>query len=74
MTREWEKFTNDEISCIWKGFLQTEFKGYDVLRMSIVPGITEMRLTPMEIIRLVDELIKRLDIQCLEKEKGNESN
>lgn len=68
MTREWEKFTNDELSCIWKGFLQTEFKNYDILRLNIAPSITEMRLTPMEIIRLVDELMKRLDIKCQQDE------
>ena len=69
MTREWEKFSNDEISCIWKGFLQTEFCNYDVLRLSIAPGIKEMRLTPMEIIRLVDELMTRLDLKEKEIEK-----
>jgi thymidine phosphorylase len=63
MTRDWEKFTNDEISCIWKGYVQTEFKNYDVLNLSIAPSIKEMRLTPMEIVRLVDELMNRLEIK-----------
>jgi hypothetical protein len=66
MSREWDKFTNDEITTIWKGYLQTEFGGYDVLRQSIAPGIKQMRLTPMEIIRLVDELMNRLEIKFKE--------
>ncbi len=61
MTRDWKKFENDEIISIWKGYLQTEFKNYDVLQLSIAPGVKNLRLTPMEIIRLVDELIDRLE-------------
>jgi hypothetical protein len=64
MTRSWDKFENDEIAAIWRGYLQSEFRGYDVLRQSIAPGIDNFRLTPMEIIRLVQELMRRLDIKC----------
>lgn len=63
MCRDWEKFSLDELASIWRGYQQTEFQNYDVLRMSIVPAIKNMRLTPMEIIRLVDELFKRLEIK-----------
>lgn len=61
MDREWEKFDNDELSAIWRGYLQTEFKSYDPLRLSCAPSIKNMRLTPMEIIRLVEELLVRLE-------------
>jgi hypothetical protein len=63
MVRSWNKLENDEIAAIWRGYLQTEFRGYDVLRQSIAPGIDNFRLTPMEIIRLVDELMRRLNMQ-----------
>ncbi len=66
MSRDWSKLQNDEIAAVWRGYCQTEFKGYDVLRQSIAPGIINMRLTPMEIIRLVDELMKRLEIKDVE--------
>ena len=63
MSREWKKFTDDELGAIWRGYLQTEFRGYDPLRMSSAPSIDNMRLTPMEIIRLVEELFVRLEIK-----------
>ena len=63
MSRDWEKFEDDEIAAIWRGYLQSEFKGYDPLRISIVEGVDNFRLTPMEIIRLVEELMKRLHAQ-----------
>jgi hypothetical protein len=63
MSRDWEKFSNDELNTIWIGYLQTEFGGHDLLRMSISPSHKNMRLTPMEIIRLVEELFKRLEIK-----------
>jgi hypothetical protein len=66
MARDWSKLQNDEIAAVWRGYCQTEFKGYDPLRMSTIPGITNMRLTPMEIIRLVEELMIRLEIKTKE--------
>ncbi len=69
MTREWKKFENDELGAIWRGYLQTEFQTYDVLRQSIAPSEKNMRLTPMEIIRLVDELMDRLEIKYKKEEK-----
>lgn len=71
MTRDWKKFDNDEISAIWRGYLQTEFRTHNVLGMSIAPSIENMRLTPLEIIRLVEELMDRLEIKYgKEKELG----
>lgn len=68
MNREWGKFEIDELMAVWNGYLQTEFKTYDTLRMSIAPSVKNMRLTPMEIIRLVDNLFERLE----KKEKLHE--
>ncbi len=61
-TRDWKKFENDEIMTIWKGFISQEFGCQDVLRMRRY-NEKPIRLTPMEIISLVDELMNRLDIK-----------
>lgn len=63
MSRDWKKFTNDEIFSVWKGYCKTEFPNYDD-PLLICPIISKpMRLTPMEIIKLVEELIDRLEIK-----------
>ncbi len=60
--REWNRLRNDEIFAIWSEYLRTDgLTSYDPLRMDTV-RVRGMRLTPMEIIRLVDELIDRLEI------------
>jgi len=64
--REWDKFENDEIMTIWKGYIAQEFGNPDVLRMKYHTE-KPIRLTPIEIIKLVDELMTRLDI----KENGH---
>lgn len=63
-TRDWKKFENDEIMTIWKGYCAMEFGTYhhDPLRMRIY-GEKPIRLTPMEIVSLVDELMRRLDVK-----------
>lgn len=61
MTRDWKKFENDEIMTIWKGYIAQEF-AQDPLCIRIHHD-KPIRLTPMEIIRLVDELMNRLDIR-----------
>lgn len=70
-SRDWKKFENDEIMTIWKGFIAQEFGCQDVLRIRLNHD-KPIRLTPMEIISLVEELMRRLDI----KENGptNEEN
>jgi len=60
--REWKKFDNDEIMTIWKGYIAQEFGHGDPLCMSYHHP-KPLRLTPMEIVRLVDELMDRLDIK-----------
>ncbi len=58
MSRSWNKLENDEIADIWRGYIQ--LRGYDLLRLPILPDIENFRLDPMEIISLVEELMKRL--------------
>ena len=66
-SRDWKKFENDEIMTIWKGYLAQEFGSFDPLGQR-TKHEKPIRLTPMEIIQLVDELFDRLDI----KENGEE--
>lgn len=66
--RDWKKFENDEIMTIWKGYIAQEFGSQDPLRISFYRD-KPIRLTPMEIISLVEELMNRLDI----KENGEKN-
>jgi len=62
--RDWKKFENDEIMTIWKGYLAQEFGIVASDPLSIAYRHPKpIRLTPVEIIRLVDELMDRLDIK-----------
>jgi len=63
MAREWNKFSNDELFAIWKSYLKTEYPTYgDPLGVCrVVPK--PMRLTPLEIIQLVEDLMDRLEIK-----------
>lgn len=67
--RDWKKFDNDEIMTIWKGYLAMEFgeRCYDPLNQKCKYD-KPIRLTSIEIIKLVDELMERLDV----KENKNE--
>lgn len=65
MSRDWTKFENDEIYAIWHSYIKTEF-GNDPLFLGR-PFNQAIRLTSMEIIRLVEELLNRLEI----KDKSN---
>lgn len=61
--RDWKKFENDEIMTIWKGYLAQEFGNYgDALNLKIHCD-KPIRLTPMEIVKLVDELMERLNVK-----------
>ena len=71
--RDWEKFDDDEIITMWKGYLATEFPHYEnplhLRPEHYVPGV--MRLTPLEIIKLVETLITRLEIKLKNKDTKN---
>ncbi len=60
--RDWKKFENDEIMTIWKGYVSQEFGNADPLRQRFHME-KPIRLTAMEVIALVDELMNRLDIK-----------
>lgn len=60
--RDWEKFENDEIMTIWNGYKSQEFGTYDPLGHRLHHE-KPIRLTPMDIIKLVDNLMQRLDIK-----------
>ena len=60
--RDWKKFSDDEIYALWHSYMKTEFQGFDPLHNS--PHFKQaIRLTPMEIIKLVDEILERLEIK-----------
>ncbi len=61
MSRKWKDMQSDEIYGIWHSYIKTEF-GIDTLSQTR-PFKQSIRLTPMEIIRLVDELLTRLEIK-----------
>ena len=61
MHRKWKELQNDEIYAIWNEYLRSEgLAHYDPLRLDLIRS-KPMRLTPMEIIRLVEELLDRLE-------------
>ena len=61
MHRNWKELESDEIYAIWKEYLRTEgLDGYDPLNRDVVKS-KPMRLTPMAIIKLVEELLDRLE-------------
>ncbi|MES2409013.1 MAG: hypothetical protein V4509_01790 [Patescibacteria group bacterium] len=61
--RDWTKFENDEIMTIWKGYLAMEFPGHSDPLYQRKYHEKPIRLTGMEVIKLVDELMNRLDIK-----------
>jgi len=69
MARNWKDFKNDELFGIWTSYVRTEFSSYDDLN-NISTYSKEIRLTPLEIIKLVEELMDRLDIK--QKNEENE--
>ena len=61
--RNWKDLQNDEIYAIWYAYLRYERLDYhDPLNMQSLQS-RPMRLTPLEIIKLVDELMNRLEIK-----------
>lgn len=63
MHRKWKELKNDEIFAIWKEYLRSEGLAYsDPLGIDPVRS-KPMRLTPMEIIKLVEELLDRLEVK-----------
>lgn len=63
MARNWKDFKNDEIYGIWYSFMKTEFPQWGDPLCHQRPYERSTRLTPMEIIQLVEELLNRLEIK-----------
>lgn len=61
MSRDWSKFENDEIQGIWYSYCKTEFPAFDDPLSHNRSFKKTVRLTPVEIIKLVEELLRRLD-------------
>ena len=61
-TRDWSKLENDEIMTIWQGYIAQDFGYDDPLSMRRYHQ-KPIRLTPMDIINLVQDLMRRLDIK-----------
>lgn len=65
--RRWDNLQNDEIYAIWKEYLITDgYRGIPLQLDSIERK--PMRLTVNEIIKLVEELLNRLEIKSGENE------
>ncbi len=62
--RNWNQLSSDELFAIWNAYLQSDFGGYDPLRQNLHPfmGI-KMKLTPMDIHKMVDELFERVRVK-----------
>jgi len=67
--RKWKELQSDEIYAIWTEYLRSEgLAGCDPLRLDPFKS-RPMRLSPIEIIKLVDELLDRLEAKEI-KEDG----
>lgn len=62
MNRDWKNMENDEIYGIWKIYLRGEFDNDNPLYYNRIIE-KPVRLTPMDIIKLVEELLDRLEIK-----------
>jgi|GEM_PF-3318393 hypothetical protein len=59
--RKWKDLQNDEIYAIWAEYLRSEgLANCDPLMLDVIRR-RPMRLTPIEIIKLVEELLDRLE-------------
>lgn len=61
--RNWKEMKNDEIYAVWSGYVRTESYNHDPLRTNYYAKEKPMRLTPMEIHHLIEELLDRLEIR-----------
>lgn len=59
--RDFKKMETDEIYALWLGYLKTDYSSYDPLSFrSHIPHKIPIRLTPVEITKLVEEIFERL--------------
>jgi len=59
--RDFKKMETDEMYALWLGYLKTDWSSYDPLNLrSHIPHKIPIRLTPIEITKLVEEIFERL--------------
>lgn len=58
--RDFEKMSTDEMYALWQGYLQTDWNGYDPLHQRMQYPKIAIRMTPLEIIKMADEIFVRL--------------
>ena len=61
--RNWKEMKSDEIYSIWSAYVRSESFNSDPLRVNYYEKDKIMRLTGMEIHKLVEELLDRLEIK-----------
>ncbi len=61
--RNWKDMQSDEIYSIWSAYVRNESYNHDPLRLNYYEKDKVMRLTSMEIHRLVENLLDRLEIK-----------
>jgi hypothetical protein len=61
--RNWKEMKSDEIYSIWSAYVRTECYNSDPLRRDYYEKDKIMRLTPMELHKLIEELLDRLEIK-----------
>ena len=70
--RNWKQFQNDEIYAIWTAYLTSEgLAGFDPLNKDYNTN-RPMRLSPIEIILLVEELLYRLEAKEIKEDDERE--
>ena len=62
MVRAWKEMKSDEIWSIWSNYVRTDFTT-DSCGLNYYEKDKPIKLTPMEIHRLVEELLDRLEIK-----------
>jgi hypothetical protein len=63
--RKWSEMTTDEIYSIWVAYLKTDFASGDPLNIDILRMKIPIRITAVEMVKMVEVLFDRL----IDKEK-----
>ena len=58
--RNFEAMDTDALYALWDGYKRTDWGGYDPLHQCVIYSKAPIRLTPLEIIKLLDEVFLRL--------------
>lgn len=58
--RNFKQMSTDEMYALWHGYMQTDWGNYDPLRQCMQHSKIPIRLTPLEIVKLADEIFERL--------------